>query len=58
MSWITIVRSAPGGACVLMVLIHVLVWSWNRRSWESLCFAITAAIPPPSNILAPSETNR
>ena len=41
MSWITIVWSAAAGACLLMALMHVLVWSRNRRAWANLCFAIT-----------------
>jgi two-component system, LuxR family, sensor kinase FixL len=38
MSWITIIWSASMGACLVLALMHVLVWSHDWRSWPSLCF--------------------
>jgi PAS domain S-box-containing protein len=40
MSWITIIWSATSGACFMLALMHLLVWSLDRRSWASLCFAV------------------
>src|SRR6266404_5316936 len=41
MSWITIVWSAASGACLVMALMHLLVWVRDRRSWANLCFSVT-----------------
>ena len=40
MNWITIIWSATSGACLMLGLMHLLVWSLDRRSWASLCFAV------------------
>jgi hypothetical protein len=41
MSWISAIWSAAAGASLLMGLLLLLVWSQDRRSWASLCFAIS-----------------
>jgi len=41
MSWITVIWSATSGACVMLALMHLLVWFRDRRSWASLCFSFT-----------------
>ncbi len=41
MSWITVIWSATLGASLIMGLVHLQVWSQNRRSWAHLCFFIT-----------------
>ncbi len=38
MSWITAIWSATVGASLVLGLVHLLVWSRNRRSWANLCF--------------------
>src|SRR5436190_12447505 len=41
MGWITVIWSATSGACVMLALMHLLVWFRDRRSWASLCFSLT-----------------
>ncbi len=41
MSWISAIWSAAAGASLLLGLLLLLVWSQDRRSWASLCFAIS-----------------
>ena len=41
MSWITVIWSATSGACVALALMHLLIWSRNRRLWANLCFSVT-----------------
>ena len=38
MSWITVIWSAGSGACLMLGLMYLLVWSRDRRSWASLSF--------------------
>jgi len=40
MSWITVIWSATSGACLMLALMHLVVWSRDRRSWENLCFSV------------------
>jgi two-component system, LuxR family, sensor kinase FixL len=40
MSSITIVWSTALGACLTMMLVHLLIWSRDRRSWANLCFSL------------------
>jgi two-component system, LuxR family, sensor kinase FixL len=40
MSWITIIWSTALGTCLMMMLVHLLVWSRDRQSWANLCFSV------------------
>lgn len=41
MSWVTAIWSAAIGASLMMALVHMLIWSQDRRSWANLCFTFT-----------------
>lgn len=41
MSLVTILWSTASGACLMLALMHLLVWARDRRSWANLCFSIT-----------------
>ena len=41
MSWITVIWSTALGTCLMMMLIHLLVWGRERRSWGNLFFSLT-----------------
>ncbi len=41
MSWVTVIWSAMSGACVMLALMHLLIWCRDRRSWANLCFSFT-----------------
>lgn len=40
MSWITVIWSTALGTCLMMMLVHLLVWSRDRQSWANLCFSV------------------
>ena len=40
MSWITVIWSTALGICLMMMLVHLLVWSRDRQSWANLCFSL------------------
>ena len=42
MSRITIIWSAASGACLMLMLMlmHLVVWCRNQRSWANLCFSV------------------
>jgi PAS domain S-box-containing protein len=40
MSWITIIWSTALGVCLMMLLVHLLVWGRDRRSWANLLFSL------------------
>jgi two-component system, LuxR family, sensor kinase FixL len=42
MDWVTVLWSAAAGACLLMALVHGVIWCMSRRSWASLWFFVTA----------------
>lgn len=41
MSMVTILWSTASGACLMLMWMHLLVWSRDRNSWANLCFCIT-----------------
>ena len=41
MSWVSIIWSAASGACLVLGLIHLLIWLQDRRLWANLCFSVT-----------------
>ncbi len=41
MSWITVIWSASSGACLMLALMHLVVWIRDRHSWANLCFFVT-----------------
>ena len=41
MNWISAIWSAAAGLSVAIALIHLLIWSHDRRSWANLCFFIS-----------------
>jgi two-component system, LuxR family, sensor kinase FixL len=41
MSWITAIWSAAAGLSLAIALVHLLIWSHDRRSWANLCFFIS-----------------
>ena len=41
MSWITVIWSTAIGICLMMMLVHLLVWGRNPRSWANLFFSLT-----------------
>lgn len=42
MSWITVIWSAGMGACLVLALMHLLVWCRDRRSFANLFFPVIA----------------
>jgi two-component system, LuxR family, sensor kinase FixL len=42
MSWVTIIWSIGGGACVTLAVIHIVVWWTDRRARANLAFAVLA----------------
>lgn len=40
MSSITVLWSTALGACLTMMLVHLFIWSRDRRSWANLCFSL------------------
>lgn len=40
MSWITVIWSIALGTCLMMMVVHLLVWSRDRQSWANLCFSV------------------
>lgn len=42
MNWVTVVWSAASGACLMLALMHLVVWLRDRRSWANLCFCVMA----------------
>lgn len=40
MSWITVIWSTALGTCLMMMLVHLLAWSRDRKSWANLCFSV------------------
>ena len=40
MSWITVIWSTALGTCLMMMVVHLLVWSRDRQSWANLCFSV------------------
>ena len=41
MNWLTIIWSTVFGACLMLALMHLLIWCGNRRSWAHLCLSLT-----------------
>jgi PAS domain S-box-containing protein len=41
MSWISAIWSAAAGLSLAIALVHLLIWSHDRRSWANLCFFIS-----------------
>jgi len=41
MNGVTIIWSAVIGACLMQALMHLLVWTRDRRSWAHLCLVVT-----------------
>jgi PAS domain S-box-containing protein len=41
MSWISAIWSTAAGLSLGIALVHLLVWSHDRRSWANLCFFIS-----------------
>jgi PAS domain S-box-containing protein len=44
-SWVTAIWSAAAGASLAMALLHLLIWSQDRRLWANLCFALMVVGP-------------
>src|SRR5216117_613935 len=42
MSWVTIIWSMGAGACVVLALMHIVVWWKDRAARASLVFAVMA----------------
>jgi two-component system, LuxR family, sensor kinase FixL len=42
MSLITIIWSAAAGACLMLAVVHLLVWCRNTQTWSNLCFPVMA----------------
>lgn len=40
MSWITVLWSAVAGACLMLALLHFLVWFQDRRGRAHVCFSV------------------
>lgn len=40
MSWITVIWSAAFGACLMLAVMHLLLWCRDWRSWANFCFPI------------------
>jgi PAS domain S-box-containing protein len=45
MSWVTATWSAAAGASIVLALVHLFIWSQDRRSWANLCFALMVIGP-------------
>ncbi len=43
MHWITVIWSAAGGACLMLALMHLVVWWRERRGWAHLSFFVMVA---------------
>lgn len=42
MNWVTAVWSAGMGVCLILALMHFLIWFRDRSSWSSFCFPVIA----------------
>ncbi len=42
MSWVTVIWSAGMGVCLILALMHFLIWFRDRKSWSSFCFPVIA----------------
>ncbi len=42
MNWVTAVWSAGMGICLILAMMHFLIWFRDRGSWSSLCFPFIA----------------
>src|SRR6266480_1018866 len=42
MSWVTVIWSMCGGACLMLALMHVVVWWKNRTARANLVFSVMA----------------
>lgn len=42
MNWVTAVWSAGMGTCLILALMHFLIWFRDRKSWSSFCFPVIA----------------
>ncbi len=40
MSWVTVIWSAASGACLMLAMVHLLLWCRDWRSWANFCFPI------------------
>lgn len=41
MDWVTALWSALAGACLMLALMHLVVWCMNRHLWANLWFSLT-----------------
>ncbi len=41
MSWISTIWSSAAGLSLAIALVHLLIWSHDRRSWANLCFFVS-----------------
>jgi hypothetical protein len=58
MSWITIIWSAELGACFMMLLVHLLIWSRDWHSWANLVYAEAAPQLSKKSLLAFNRERR
>src|SRR5882724_2599571 len=42
MSWVTVIWSMVGGGCLMLALMHLVIWSKNREAQVHLIFALMA----------------
>ena len=45
LSRVTVIRSAAAGACLVMALVHLFIWSQDRLFRANLCFAVMVIGP-------------
>ena len=40
MDWVTAIWSVMAGACLMLALMHLVIWCFDRNSWANLWFFI------------------
>ena len=40
MNWVTVIWSAMAGACLMLALMHLVIWCRDRSSWANLWFFV------------------